>query len=425
MISSLKKLWSDKRGNVLIIAAGALPLVIGSAGLASDTVQWVSWKRHLQRAADSAAFAGVYARMQSQTVTTAVATDLTINNHTGIALLAGYPTITYPAATSSYTNPVRVALAVRQQLGFSSIFMASAPTITATATAAIVPTGNYCVVSLENTSTTGILATGSTNLNLGCGMITNSTSMTAAIATGSSAVTASPIAAVGGIASSNNWAAGTTFLPFTIAQADPFAAVTPTAPSGCSPGGNLTVNSNQSVTLNPSLYGGTMCYAQMTLNGTVNLGAGVYYIDGGNLSIGAQATVTGIAGVVFVLSNRSGSSTATIGTVTMNGGATIKLVAPSSGPYQGIALYQDRRAVDVSGNNSPNKINGNSGSQFQGAFYFPKQELEVLGNAGMNTACMQMVARRVKFTGNSAISNVCPASSGAGSFKGQHVRLVG
>ena len=61
MIGFFKKLWRDKRGNALVIAAAALPLVLGSAGLASDTIEWALWKRQLQRAADSAAIAGVYA----------------------------------------------------------------------------------------------------------------------------------------------------------------------------------------------------------------------------------------------------------------------------------------------------------------------------------------------------------------------------
>ena len=41
MIKFFRKLWRDRRGNALVIAAAALPLVIGSAGLASDTIQWV------------------------------------------------------------------------------------------------------------------------------------------------------------------------------------------------------------------------------------------------------------------------------------------------------------------------------------------------------------------------------------------------
>ena len=80
MIGFFKKLWRDKRGNALVIAAAALPLVLGSAGLASDTIQWALWKRQLQRAADSAAIAGVYANVQSAiSVTDAVNRDLSFN----------------------------------------------------------------------------------------------------------------------------------------------------------------------------------------------------------------------------------------------------------------------------------------------------------------------------------------------------------
>ena len=61
MIAFIKKLWRDRRGNALVVAAASMPLVLGSAGLASDTIQWTLWKRQLQRAADSGAIAGVYA----------------------------------------------------------------------------------------------------------------------------------------------------------------------------------------------------------------------------------------------------------------------------------------------------------------------------------------------------------------------------
>src|SRR5687767_7051204 len=181
MIAHFKKLWRDKRGNALLIFAGALPLVIGSAGLASDTIQWALWKRQLQRAADSAALAGVYDRVSNDgstaNVPAAVTDDLSRHNHTGIALMNTFPQVDYPAG-ANWTVPVRVRLALQKSLGFSSLFMANPPTITATAMAATVATGVYCVVSLVPTSATGIRATGNGDINMGCGMITNSTSMT-------------------------------------------------------------------------------------------------------------------------------------------------------------------------------------------------------------------------------------------------------
>ena len=103
MIGSMKRLWKDRRGNALAIAAAALPLLIGCAGLAADTIQWTLWKRELQRAADSAALAGVYDRVATGTTTgtnAVVDHDLTINHHTGIALVTGYPQVRYGRGTS-------------------------------------------------------------------------------------------------------------------------------------------------------------------------------------------------------------------------------------------------------------------------------------------------------------------------------------
>ena len=70
----LRKLWNNDRGNALVLAAAGLPLLIGSAGLATDTIQWALWKRQLQRAADSAAIAGVYHRFKHEGATTNNAT---------------------------------------------------------------------------------------------------------------------------------------------------------------------------------------------------------------------------------------------------------------------------------------------------------------------------------------------------------------
>ena len=87
-------------------------------------------------------------------------------------------------------------------------------------------------------------------------------------------------------------------------------------------------------------------------------------------------------------------------------------------------MYQDRRAVTGTSANQQNHINGNSDSFFQGALYFPSQETIFNGTAGMTTECVQIVARRVTFSGTSDIENSCPANSGASAFKGRHVRLV-
>jgi len=412
---AFNRLWNDKRGNALMLAGAALPLIVGSAGLATDTIQWTLWKRQLQRAADSAALAGVYARVQnnaSQTAAQAVDNDLARNHHTQIALKSGFPAVAFPT-NSDWTNGVQVTLGVQKTLGFSSIFMPTAPTITAQATAATIATGVYCVVSLIETGATGIKATGNGKIDLGCGMITNSTSLTAAIATGSSQVYATPVAAVGNIGTSANWN-GADLLPFTVKQKDPYAEVVPDTSSCAASPPALTETSS---VIAPG------CYSSINLNGPVNLPSGTYIISGGDLDFGNKAEIT-CTGCTFVLTNKDSSPTATIGGVDFNADAHIELSAPTNAanPYNGIVIYQDRRAE--SGPSEVNKINGNATSVIGGAFYFPKQQLQINGGAGLEFTCGQFVAYIVEFSGNSDIVNTCTAGYGGNSIMGKHVRLV-
>ena len=51
----IRPLLRDERGNALMFTALAMPLLIGCAGLAVDTIKWVYTKRDLQAAVDAAA----------------------------------------------------------------------------------------------------------------------------------------------------------------------------------------------------------------------------------------------------------------------------------------------------------------------------------------------------------------------------------
>ena len=433
MFAFLKRLWCDRRGNALVIAGAALPLVIGCAGLASDTIQWALWKRELQRVADSGAEAGVYAIVAGNSVgscsnvtnpayTDPVAYDISKNNFTGSTPTC---TLTNPPSAGGFTsdvNAVKVDLSLQRSLAFSGMFLSAAPVISASATATIVPSGQYCVISLESAPVTGIDASGSANVNLGCGMITNSPSMTAAVATGSSTVTSSPIAAVGGIPASTHWGTGTVLQPFTVQQADPFGSVPLPTPSGCTAFPSNQPHDVLSIA-NPT---GTMCFnTTMDINGDVTLASGTYIMDAG---AGVNMTNTGAHltcnHCTIILMNSSGG---TVGGVNINGGE-LDMTSPNTGCtignagcYDGMSFYQSRTAAS----DNSILINGNANSSIEGALYFPKADLTFNGTAGMTTNCMQIVAKDVAFTGNSAISNVCDTNVGGGhSFAGKKVRLV-
>ena len=438
MISSFKRLWRDRRGNSLAIAGAALPLVLGSAGLASDTIQWTLWKRQLQRAADSAAMAGVYAKASGNAVGTC--TDIanaTYANPVAYEVKKNLKlkipptcTVTNPPASGTYSadaNAVRVSLEVQRKLSFSGLFMSSAPTIRTTAIATIVPSGTYCARALINQPQTGIDATGSTVVDLRCGMFTNSTSMTAAVATGNASVTATPIAAVGGIPASNNWGTGTVLQPFSLAEDDPFANVPTPTPNSCNPFSSYDTGNNNkpnSPVVDLSAQTGTICIKEnsgsLTIQGDIILGAATYVLDATSLNMNTNGASLKCNGCTIILtSSTAATDPGSIGSVNINGGE-LDLIAPATGPYKGIMIYQDRRAELDNGV----LINGNSDSHLEGAFYLPRALMTFNGTAGMTTSCMQLVAWRLKFTGNSSISNTCPTGSGASAFVGKRIRLV-
>ena len=411
-MSPLSRFIRDRRGAMAMTLALSLPMLIGGLGFGIDTIQWTLAKRALQRQADSGAIAGAYGLAQNADVQATVSSDLARN--------ASFPLSSTVIENAPTAGPlagddraVRVALATTMNLPFTGYFLNGAVAIPAEATASLVSDGEYCALSLEDTTATGITLWGSATVNLGCGMATNSRGNTAVAAGGSSRVTASPVAAVGVVPASSNFTTGTELISYSIAQPDPFKDLPMLSPSGNS---NGNVGANQTRTLNPGTYRG------MDLKGTVTLNPGVYVIDGNSFSVGSQARVTGNGVTILLTSSTAAGSPRSIATVDINGGAQINLTAPSTGTYAGVIFYQDRRAQLT---NQANKINGNSSSSYQGAIYFPGQHVEFTGNTGMQTNCMQLVARQLTFTGNSSITNVCPANSGSQAFTGTAVRLVG
>jgi Flp pilus assembly protein TadG len=408
MIRFLRIIWQDKRGNALIIAGAALPILVGAAGLGTDTVQWVLWKRELQRAADTAALAGAYAQMQTgESVTQAVGAHLTDNNHTGIALLSGYPDIAYPAdVEGSYSKAVKVTLAMQKTLGFSSLFLSTPPTITATATAALVNDGSYCVVALNGSSSPSITVGGSSSINMGCGAISNSTSPTAAVTTNGASYnfTADPVAGVGGMPDSINGA--TEIQEHHVAMPDPYAGKYSTTPtSNC----NNKINGNKT-TFSPGCYNDF----KFTGNTTYTLNPGTYYLWNTNFDVAGGVTVQG-TGVTIILTGDSPGSLST------NGNATIKLSAPTTGDYANM-LFIGTGAND-------NTVNGNIGSFYDGAMYFPNSAVNFSGNSGTMTQCAMVVGKYVNFSGNSNLQNVLERPDGspcqaASQVSGKSVRLI-
>ena len=405
-LSWLRDLISSERGNVFVVAAAVMPLLLGSAAFAVDTIQLGVWKRQLQRAADSSAIAGAYALSLDDDEHDAIHRDLDKN---------AFPTLTQEEAITvgprlGFDRTVRVKLTATRTLPFLSIFTKHPTTMVADATAALVNDGEFCMISLYNGPDAGIDVNGNSDINLGCGMKSNCTGAQCVTAGGSSSITATPIAAVGGLdGDSNNFNRPTVLQPHSAAQKDPLAYLpNPTKPpAGCSgtlgPDTVFTAAAHQ-------------CFlsASVPPSGTLNIPAHVDQITiwGGDIDFKGDVNASGIT---FVMSGDNGAA----GDLIMNSQSKLNLSAPESGDLKGVLFYRDRRASNIE-----IKINGGADSNLTGAMYFPTSDITYAGNSSMNVNCLQMVGQKLKFRGGASIRNQCD-DTGSSSFNQAVVRLVG
>jgi len=133
---------------------------------------------------------------------------------------------------------------------------------------------------------------------------------------------------------------------------------------------------------------------------TLNLSPGIYYLDGANLSVAGNATITG-TGVTLVFTG-SGSSW---GTASIGSNAIVNLTAPSSGATQGIVIYGDRKMPVGTAFN----LTGGGTQNFGGAIYLPKANLSFSGGNGTSTSCTKVIADTIAFTGSSNLQVNCAA----------------
>ena len=430
----LGELWRNERGNTLILTALALPVIIGAAGIGVHVMQLSLTKRELQREADSAAMAGAYSLYQSQgnTAATAAANKaLTQNNLVQNVTSTITPGSYTNSSGTTYTSSMYVKVSGTIATPLMALLGRSSSGVAAEARAATVAEGSFCFFASEDQVATGVKFQGNTTVNLGCGVGTNAKGSSPVIASGSALVTASPVAAMGTVSASTNYSAGTVLMsnhsqitnPFTGRSFDPSTNDVPS----CKSGNNwnvIDVPSGTSATL--GTLGGSACYGTINVQGNLTLQSGTYYLANGannaGLQIGAQGHLTCDKCTFILTSTNPNSNQASFATMNINAGAELDLTPPDTGTYKGLTIYRDSRAA---ASNQCCTINGNSNSSLSGAFYFPNDELTFNGTSGMDVKCFQMVAKRLKFTGDSNIINTCkPEDVVGGNWKLDKVRLI-
>ena len=79
----------------------------------------------------------------------------------------------------------------------------------------------------------------------------------------------------------------------------------------------------------------------------------------------------------------------------ISGGTLGMLAAPTSGPMEGILVFQDRSITS----SQTNTVSGGSTLSFEGALYFPTTPLNFSGNSSGSAAYTIIIAKTIDFSG--------------------------
>lgn len=398
----LRSLIADERGSYLAFMAIIMSVILSFSAMGLDVAMWYQEKRITQNIADVAAVAAAHVSQRGGDLSEMTAAALAEAVRNGF--VAGPDNQVAVTASSGppvgITTPV-VDVTVRRAvpLLLMSLFRDDRQIIAAHATGGHRQLGNICVIGLDypkpdNVTSRNVEFIGNTYANVACGVHSNATTTDSLYIGGNATLLANPAQAVGEILVSGSGSLTVTGgegspIPYANYVDDPFEGrYFPVSPVACD-SGDLVVSSD--LMIDPPGGSFKICGDLRVQPGvTLTLGAGVYYVEDGDILF--QGTVDGTAGVTIVL---TGTTPSSVGEIDIRAQATVTLTAPNTGDYQGIAIMQDPDA-DTTGDN---KFNGGSQLIVSGGIYLKNQQATYNGGTDSD-GCTLIVARMVKFSGN-------------------------
>ena len=411
-----RRLWSDERGNTLAVVALVFPLLVGSAGLAVDMVQWTVAKNALQKAADQAAIAGVNALVQGASLDAAVSDAVALNK--GLDRSTSTQVTQSPEDRRDDPFAVQVQVSAPAAMTFSSLFLSKPFSLSVKATASVVESGDYCLLAFGAGQDTGITIAPAGELEADCGLASNSSSPAAILVSEGGRLSTPRIVAFGGITGLKDGSAPVA-RSYGLKQKDPYAhtEAPPVPNTGCP---TITVNPDTKVRGGLSLKPG--CYGNMVLNGNVTLRPGEYILNRGNLIVGPMGNVSCKGCTIILTSEEAGTDPGSIGKVQIDPKGTVKLSAPVNGADPGLLIYQDPRAGrEVMGQES--RIGGSGFSKLDGIIYMPSQAIRIDGRGGADLRCSRLMGRALIIEGRVVIGKDCLGIDRM-KIAGTEVRLV-
>lgn len=389
------------RGAVAVLVAICLIPIVIAMSYVLDGGALMSQRRQTQAVADATAHAAACLLAKNYATNsgldplgTARAAALAIAAANGFAndgtntVIA----INIPPSAGTYAGVagcVEVVATYRQPRYFSSIMGSGRIPVTARSVSRVVADSPLSILVTDPLGLSSFSLTGSAKLTTNGKVHVNSSSLLAVNASNGGFLKADGGLRIVGNYSIPNWALFNVF--FNLAPkvnqpslSDPYASLAPPPTSG------LTNRSAPnppygSATINPGIYNGGL-----TLGGgmTITMNPGIYYMKNGSFTVANGVTLTGSG--VTIYTDSSGLLAGVVGGGSLNfqGGTTVKLTPPTSGPYKGIVYYQDRGNVA-----NLNNIANGSNVNMTGTIYAPSAPLSIAGGAAGSSYGSQLIVK--------------------------------
>lgn len=382
----LAQVLRSRKGNVAVIFALTMPVVIGSAALSVETSYWYYKQHQLQAAADNAAYAGSLENRNGSSSDVIAAAALNVASQNTFDPSLGTITVGTPTTGAYANNPAATQVTLTQQgtRFFTQLFSNAPVIIKANATAMYVNAQDACILALDPSAAQAAYFSGSSALTLnGCVVMSDSNAANGVYVWGAASLTAQCVVSAGGVQQKGGITDTGCATPMTDVQPahDPYAGLAwPTA---------LANSTCQTTPSSGTIPPGHYCSLDIKNNLTLQTG-GQYVFD--SITGHGSGSLTGSGVTIF-----TGS-----GGIDINGNTTLNLSAPTTGPYAGILFFGDRSASGVT-----NTFNGTASSVMTGALYFASQSVNYNGNFSGANGCTYVVADTVWFSGNTSMSENC------------------
>jgi hypothetical protein len=385
----------------------SMVVLMGFLGLGIDVGYEEYVKTRMQAAADAAAVGGAQELRASGSANLVAAAkgDAASNGFTdgskGVAITVNNP----PATGYSTGNSTAVEVLISQNVPtiFMQMIGISSGTVKVRAVA-LLGSGTNCFYALDPTASGAFSVSGGVTVQVNCGVMVNSSSATALSVSGGSHAAATYFDVDGNYTVYGGSSISPVPVTGVMPSSDPLSSLPKPSVGGCDYTSKSVGNGN-SATLSP----GTYCKGIAVNGGShVTFNPGTYILKGGGLVLSNGSSITG-AGVTFFNTAATGYS---YGAITLNGGTTVTLSAPTTGSLAGILFFQDPSV----GAAAASSFSNGASAIMNGTLYFPTTALTFMG--GSSSAYTIIVADTVNFSGGATLNNNYSALPGGSPVKG-------